>query len=141
MSSASIKISAAHKKLDCTIPLTGSKSESNRALIMQALSDGAVRVDNISEAADTVTLNNILKADKPKLVDIGPAGTAMRFLTAFYSLQETEVLLTGSERMKQRPIGILVDALRTLGADIQYAEKEGFPPLKIRGHCSRKLRR
>jgi 3-phosphoshikimate 1-carboxyvinyltransferase len=133
MSSASIKLSAAHKKLDCTIPLTGSKSESNRALIMQALSDGAVRVDNISEAADTVTLNNILKADKPKLVDIGPAGTAMRFLTAFYSLQETEVLLTGSERMKQRPIGILVDALRTLGADIQYAEKEGFPPLKIRG--------
>ena len=133
MSSASIKISAAHKKLVCTIPLTGSKSESNRALIMQALSDGAVRVDNISEAADTVTLNNILKGDKPKLVDIGPAGTAMRFLTAFYSLQETEVLLTGSERMKQRPIGILVDALRTLGADIQYAEKEGFPPLKIRG--------
>lgn len=100
---------------------------------MQALSDGAVRVDNISEAADTVTLNNILKGDAPKLVDIGPAGTAMRFLTAFYSLQETEVLLTGSERMKQRPIGILVDALRTLGADIQYAEKEGFPPLKIRG--------
>lgn len=105
---------------------------------MQALSDGAVRVDNISEAADTVTLNNILKADKPTKVDIGPAGTAMRFLTAFYSLKESEVLLTGSERMKQRPIGILVDALRTLGADIQYAEKEGFPPLKIRGPLQQK---
>jgi len=138
MSSASIKLSAANKKLDSTIPLTGSKSESNRALIMQALSDGAVHVDNISEAADTVTLNNILKADKPTKVDIGPAGTAMRFLTAFYSLQESEVLLTGSERMKQRPIGILVDALRTLGADIQYAEKEGFPPLKIRGPLQQK---
>lgn len=138
MSSASIKISAAHKKLDCTIPLTGSKSECNRALIMQALSDGEVRVENISEAADTVTLNNILRDKAQKIVDIGPAGTAMRFLTAFYSLQETEILLTGSERMKQRPIGILVDALRTLGADIQYAEKEGFPPLKIKGPLQQK---
>ncbi len=105
---------------------------------MQALSEGAVRVENISEAADTVTLNNILTDKAQKLVDIGPAGTAMRFLTAFYSLQETEVLLTGSERMKQRPIGILVDALRTLGADIQYAEKEGFPPLKIKGPLQQK---
>jgi len=138
MSSASIKISAANKKLDCTIPLTGSKSECNRALIMKALSDGAVRVENISDAADTVTLNNILSGNTPKLVDIGPAGTAMRFLTAFYSLHAGEVILTGSERMKQRPIGILVDALRTLGADIQYAEKEGFPPLKIRGPLQQK---
>lgn len=105
---------------------------------MQALSDGAVQVENISEAADTVTLDNILKADTPKLVDIGPAGTAMRFLTAFYSLQKTEVFLTGSERMKQRPVGILVDALRTLGADIQYADKEGFPPLKIKGPLQQK---
>ncbi|MDP3561766.1 MAG: hypothetical protein Q8R83_06290 [Legionellaceae bacterium] len=138
MGSASIIISTATKKLDCTIPLTGSKSECNRALIMQALSDGAVQVENISEAADTVTLDNILKADTPKLVDIGPAGTAMRFLTAFYSLQKTEVFLTGSERMKQRPVGILVDALRTLGADIQYADKEGFPPLKIKGPLQQK---
>lgn len=105
---------------------------------MQALSDGAVRVENISDAADTVTLNNILSGNTPKLVDIGPAGTAMRFLTAFYSLNAGEVILTGSERMKQRPIGILVDALRTLGADIQYAEKEGFPPLKIRGPLQQK---
>ncbi len=105
---------------------------------MQALSAGAVRVDNISEAADTVTLNNILKDNTQKVVDIGPAGTAMRFLTAYYSLQAGEVTLTGSERMKQRPIGILVDALRTLGADIQYAEKEGFPPLRIKGPLQQK---
>jgi 3-phosphoshikimate 1-carboxyvinyltransferase len=140
MSSASIKISAASKKLNCTIPLTGSKSECNRALIMQALSDGAVRVDNISEAADTVTLNNILSRNSPKLVNIGPAGTAMRFLTAFYAVKDSEHTLTGSARMKQRPIGILVEALRTLGADIQYLEKEGFPPLKIKGPLSQKTK-
>jgi len=138
MSSASIKISAANRKLDCTIPLTGSKSECNRALIMQALSDGAVQVDNISVAADTVTLNNILSGNSPKLVDIGPAGTAMRFLTAFYAVKKAERTLTGSARMKQRPIGILVDALRTLGADIEYVEKEGFPPLKIKGPLQQK---
>ncbi|MFA6945676.1 MAG: 3-phosphoshikimate 1-carboxyvinyltransferase [Pedobacter sp.] len=133
MSSASIKISVANKKLDCSIALTGSKSESNRALIMQALSDGAVQVKNISEAADTVTLNNILGGNPAGVVNVGPAGTAMRFLTAFFPLQDGEVILTGSERMKQRPIGILVDALRTLGADIEYAEQEGFPPLRIKG--------
>jgi len=140
MSSASIKISAVSKKLNCTIPLTGSKSECNRALIMQALSDGKVRVDNISDAADTVTLNNILKDDSQKVVDIGPAGTAMRFLTAFYAVKESERTLTGSARMKQRPIGILVDALRTLGADIAYVEKEGFPPLKIKGPLNQKTK-
>ena len=136
----SIKISAASKKLNCTIPLTGSKSECNRALIMQALSDGDVRIDNISDAADTVTLNNILKDDSQKVVDIGPAGTAMRFLTAFYAVKESERTLTGSARMKQRPIGILVDALRTLGADIEYVEKEGFPPLKIKGPLNQKTK-
>lgn len=143
MNSASIKISASKKKLSGTIHLTGSKSESNRALIMQALSKGAVQVKNVSEAADTVTLLGILQpmgmessqlmAQSPKLIDIGPAGTAMRFLTAYYTLQDGEVILTGSARMKQRPIGILVDALRKLGAEIEYTEKEGYPPLKIRG--------
>lgn len=107
---------------------------------MQALSDGAVRVDNISDAADTVTLNSILSGNSPELVDIGPAGTAMRFLTAFYSVKDSEHTLTGSARMKQRPIGILVDALRTLGTDIQYLEKEGFPPLKIKGPLSQKTK-
>jgi 3-phosphoshikimate 1-carboxyvinyltransferase len=145
MSSKSIKISSAQKHLNCTIKLTGSKSESNRALIMEALSEGAVQVLNISEAADTVTLKNILQnvntqslTDQPKEVNIGPAGTAMRFLSAYYTLQKGEVTLTGSERMKQRPIGILVNALKSLGADIEYAEKEGYPPLKIRGPLNQK---
>jgi len=158
MSSAGIKISVAKKKLSGTIHLTGSKSESNRALIMQAMSKGAVRVKNISEAADTVTLLGILQSSgelksesgklkaesqelmthSPKLVDIGPAGTAMRFLTAYYTLQEGEVSLTGTARMKQRPIGILVDALRELGAEIEYAEQDGFPPLHIRGPFNQK---
>ena len=107
---------------------------------MQALSDGEVRIDNISDAADTVTLNNILKDDSQKVVNIGPAGTAMRFLTAFYAVKESERTLTGSARMKQRPIGILVDALRTLGADIEYVEKEGLPPLKIKGPLNQKTK-
>lgn len=145
MNSAIIKISIAKKNLNSTIALTGSKSESNRALILEALSEGAVQVRNTSEAADTVTLKNILRPDttqpethNPKLVDIGPAGTAMRFLTAYYSLQEGEVILTGSERMKQRPIGILADALITLGAEIAYTEKEGYPPLRIKGPLKQK---
>ncbi len=145
MSSKSIKILSTQKHLNCTIKLTGSKSESNRALIMEALSEGAVQVLNVSEAADTVTLKNILHAatnqpltDQPKEVNIGPAGTAMRFLSAYFTLQKGNVILTGSERMKQRPIGILVDALKTLGADIEYAEKEGYPPLKIRGPLKQK---
>ena len=145
MSSKSIKILSAQKHLNCTIKLTGSKSESNRALIMEALSEGVVQVLNISEAADTVTLKNILHADanqalsdEPREVNIGPAGTAMRFLSAYFTLQMGNVILTGSERMKQRPIGILVDALKSLGADIEYAEKEGYPPLNIRGPLKQK---
>lgn len=166
MSSASIKISVANKKVSGTIHLTGSKSESNRALIMQAMSKGAVQVNNVSEAADTVTLLGILQPlnvesrewkmesetntqisnlkSRPdsyrvsNLIDIGPAGTAMRFLTTYYALQDGEVILTGSARMKERPIGILVDALRELGADIEYSEKEGYPPLKIRGPFKQK---
>ena len=140
MSSKSILISSPKKQLDCTIKLTGSKSESNRALIMEALSEGAVQVLNISEAADTVTLKNILQKTSNQLdtVDVGPAGTAMRFLTAFYSLQPCKLTLTGSERMKQRPIGILVDALKSLGANIQYAGNEGFPPLLISGPMKQK---
>lgn len=140
MSSKSILISSPKKQLDCTIKLTGSKSESNRALIMEALSEGAVQVLNISEAADTVTLKNILQNANNQLdtIDVGPAGTAMRFLTAFYSLLPGKLTLTGSARMKQRPIGILVDALKSLGANIQYAGNEGFPPLLISGPMKQK---
>jgi len=134
-----------------TIQLTGSKSECNRALIIEALSNGKVKVENISDAADAVLLAGILRdgVRNQKLelsgdvrseiehpaseINIGPAGTAMRFLTAYFTLQDEEVILTGSERMKQRPIGILVEALRVLGAQIEYVENEGFPPVKLKG--------
>ncbi|GAA4086434.1 3-phosphoshikimate 1-carboxyvinyltransferase [Mucilaginibacter panaciglaebae] len=131
------------------VHLTGSKSECNRALVIEALSNGKVRVENISDAADTVTLQKALgltlqtaghepepvtQVAENKIVNIGPAGTAMRFLTAYYTLQDGEVVLTGSERMKQRPIGILVDALRKLGAEISYEENDGFPPIRIQGN-------
>jgi 3-phosphoshikimate 1-carboxyvinyltransferase len=132
-----------------TVQLTGSKSECNRALIIEALSGGKVKVVNISDAADTVTLQKVLSSglqvasdlamtpathnSQPVTVNIGPAGTAMRFLTAYFTLQDEEVILTGSERMKQRPIGILVNALRELGAHIGYDENEGYPPLRIKG--------
>ncbi|HTI59310.1 3-phosphoshikimate 1-carboxyvinyltransferase [Mucilaginibacter sp.] len=141
------------KSVNGTIQLTGSKSECNRALVIEALSGGKVKVENISDAADTVTLlevlspkskvlsqheNSGLKTQDLRLVNIGPAGTAMRFLTAYFTLQDEEVILTGSERMKQRPIGILVNALREIGADIGYAENDGFPPLRIKGGFEQK---
>ncbi|WP_199141097.1 3-phosphoshikimate 1-carboxyvinyltransferase [Pedobacter sp. ASV12] len=127
-----------NKQINTEIRLTGSKSECNRALIISALSKGTVGVENLSVAADTVTLDAKLKAiaenkNETLTVDIGPAGTAMRFLTAFLSLQSGNFLLTGTERMKQRPIGILVEALQSIGAKISYAENEGFPPLHIGG--------
>ena len=143
------------KTVSGTVQLTGSKSECNRALIIEALSNGKVKVENISDAADTVTLCEVLslkskvlsqksdidsglKTQDLRLINIGPAGTAMRFLTAYFTLKDDEVILTGSERMKQRPIGILVDALRQLGASIEYDEKDGFPPLKIKGGFEQK---
>ena len=149
-----------------TIQLTGSKSECNRALVIEALSKGRVKVQNVSDAADAVLLAGILRGAQEvhsssiidhsqkesghepltmnhelRTVNIGPAGTAMRFLTAYFTLQDEEVILTGSERMKQRPIGVLVDALRALGADISYVEKEGFPPIKIAGNIKQQTAR
>ena len=115
-----------------TIQITGSKSESNRLLILKQLFEG-IEIKNISNAQDTYLLQKAL-SEASEVVDIHHAGTAMRFLTSYFAIQpEKEVVLTGSERMKQRPIQPLVDALRALGADIQYMENEGFPPLKIRG--------
>ncbi len=129
----SIILSHPNQKINAQIELTGSKSESNRALILQALSQGKIVVANPSAAADTATLDGILNSAPTKVIDVGPAGTAMRFLTAFLSLQPREFVLTGTKRMQERPIGILVDALRRLGAQIEYTENEGFPPLKIKG--------
>jgi 3-phosphoshikimate 1-carboxyvinyltransferase len=133
-----------NKQIDTEIKLTGSKSECNRALIISALSNGNVSVENLSVAADTVLLVKSLKSivesqdlgletNDSRLIDIGPAGTAMRFLTAFLAIQNGKFLLTGTERMKQRPIGILVEALKSIGAEISYVENEGFPPLQISG--------
>jgi 3-phosphoshikimate 1-carboxyvinyltransferase len=131
------------KTVKGTVHLSGSKSECNRALIIEALSHGKVKVENVSDAADTVTLNGILRGHKqiqeingfPVFeTNVGPAGTAMRFLAAYFALEGPEIILTGSERMKQRPISILVDALRELGAEIEYVENEGFPPIKLKGN-------
>lgn len=127
--------------IQAEIQLTGSKSECNRALIIKSLSKNLVKVENLSNAADTVTLNAILSdldtydndSNTEKTVDVGPAGTAMRFLSAYLSAKNGNFLLTGTERMKQRPIGILANALKEIGADISYAEIEGFPPLAIKG--------
>jgi 3-phosphoshikimate 1-carboxyvinyltransferase len=130
------------REINAAIHLTGSKSESNRALVIAALSKGLVKVSNLSDAADTVILNQILTdlnaaeqadATERKLVNVGHAGTAMRFLTAYLSTLPQAFTLTGSGRMQERPIGILVDALRSLGADISYENNEGYPPLLING--------
>ena len=114
------------------IQITGSKSESNRLLILQKLF-GNIEIKNMSNSQDTNLLQKALNSDE-KTIDIHHAGTAMRFMTSFFAVQEgVEKILTGSERMKQRPIKPLVEALKELGADIEYLENEGFPPLKIKG--------
>ena len=123
----------APKLLNYTVTLPASKSISNRALMIYALSGQKVLPSNLSDCDDTRVIVKALR-DNPYEIDIMAAGTAMRFMTALLSLSEGEEhLLTGTERMKHRPIAVLVDALRHLGADIEYAGEEGFPPLRIRG--------
>lgn len=119
------------EKLRATIALPASKSLSARALIVSALA-GSGRVENLSDCDDTRVMRHALEED-PTEVDIMAAGTAMRFLTAYYAATEGHHILTGTARMKQRPIGILVEALRSLGAHIEYTEQEGYPPLRIQG--------
>lgn len=114
------------------LTITGSKSESNRLLLLKALFKH-LNIQNISNSDDSQYMLKALTTD-PALVDIHHAGTAMRFLTAYFAtLEGNTTLLTGSERMQQRPIKILVDALRALGADIEYTNNEGYPPLRIKG--------
>lgn len=116
-----------------SIQLNGSKSISNRVLIIDALCKNQIVMENLSNADDTVFLKNILQS-KDSILDAGAGGTTFRFLTAFLATQEgREVVLTGSERMQLRPIKILVDALVQLGADITYEKNQGFPPLRIKG--------
>ena len=124
----------APSQLNQTIKLPASKSISNRVLVIYALSGSKILPDNLSDCDDTEVIMAALQHN-PYEIDIKAAGTAMRFMTAFLSVKDGEEhVLTGTERMRHRPIGILVDALRRLGADISYIGEEGFPPLRIRGH-------
>ena len=117
---------------DSYLIITGSKSESNRCLLLKALFND-ITIENLSNSDDTELMKNALSSNH-SLIDIHHAGTAMRFLTAYFATQNgRKTILTGSSRMKERPIRILVDALRNLGAKIEYSENEGFPPLKIQG--------
>lgn len=116
-----------------TVVLPSSKSISNRALVINALAGNDVLPENVSDCDDTKVMIKWL-TEHPETVDIGPAGTAMRFSSALLAVTDGVHVITGSERMKNRPIGILVDALRTLGAKVEYVEKEGYPPLKIEGN-------
>ncbi|WP_027125799.1 3-phosphoshikimate 1-carboxyvinyltransferase [Gelidibacter mesophilus] len=114
------------------IVITGSKSESNRLLLLQALYP-ELQIENVSNSDDSEVMQKALKSTSNH-IDISHAGTAMRFLTAFFSTQEgREITITGSARMKERPIQVLVEALNALGADISYVETEGCPPLNING--------
>ncbi len=123
-----------HKSKNCfgSITVTGSKSESNRLLILKALYPD-LEISNLSNSDDTQVTQKALKNNE-SIVDIHHAGTAMRFLTAFFSVKpNSKVVLTGSSRMQDRPVELLVEALRSLGAEIEYVNKKGFPPLKITG--------
>ena len=123
---------SAPANLHTTIQLPASKSISNRALILHALAQGSITPANLSDCDDTRVMVKALDG-APEHIDILAAGTAMRFLTAYLSATPGTRIITGTERMQQRPIRILVDALRELGAKIEYAGKEGFPPLRITG--------
>ena len=125
-----LKVSKSNRTIKGEIDLAGSKSINNRALIIRALCEDNFPIHRMANAKDTETLQRLL-ASESDVLDTGPAGTTFRFMTAFLSLQEGTQVLTGSERMKQRPIGVLVEALRTLGANIEYLENDGYPPLKI----------
>ncbi|APZ45303.1 3-phosphoshikimate 1-carboxyvinyltransferase [Polaribacter reichenbachii] len=120
------------KKIDQKITISGSKSESNRLLILQNLFP-ELSIENLSDSDDSVHMQHALSTDD-ELVNIGHAGTAMRFLTSYFSVAKgRETVLTGSDRMQNRPIEILVNALRDLGANISYEAKEGYPPIRIKG--------
>ena len=121
------------------VSISGSKSETNRLLLLQALYP-TISIENASNSDDSEVMQQAFAVfessihNQPPIINVQHAGTAMRFLTAYFAMQEGRiVVLTGSNRMQERPIQILVDALRQLGADIEYLEKEGFPPLKITG--------
>ncbi len=126
----SIKVSKNNSIVKGTINLAASKSESNRSLIINALCKGDSQLSNLANARDTQTMQRLL-ASNEEVLDVLDAGTTMRFLTAYTAVKGRPTIMTGSERMQQRPIGILVDALRSIGAVITYEKNEGYPPTKI----------
>ena len=127
-----VKLTAKDINPNSKIIITGSKSETNRLLLLKALYPNIV-IENASNSDDSEVMNSALTSNN-QTIDVHHAGTAMRFLTAYFASQESKtVLLTGSSRMKERPIKILVDALKKLGAEIEYLENDGFPPIKITG--------
>ena len=128
-----LRLSASQeKKIQKAIQITGSKSETNRSLLLRALFPN-ISIENLSNSDDGEVMQKGLQKSSGE-VDIHHAGTAMRFLTAYFASQPgKEVVPTGSQRMQERPIQVLVEALRALGADIQYVKQEGYPPLKISG--------
>ncbi len=127
-----LSLSNKQSEIKADLKITGSKSESNRLLILQALYPN-IHIENLSNSDDTTVLRKALEKGNG-LIDIHHAGTAMRFLTAYFAAKEgCEVEITGSKRMKERPIRLLVDALQRMGADIQYKDQVGYPPLIIKG--------
>ena len=118
--------------------LPSSKSLSNRALVLQALAGNQPVVSNLSDARDTVLMNKLVGSTE-KVVDVMDAGTTMRFLTAYFSIKGVSKVMTGTPRMKERPIGLLVDALRAIGVSIDYLERDGFPPIEIKGFEGQKV--
>ena len=126
------QISKEFRDIEGSICISGSKSESNRLLLLRAYTS-YFKILNLSDSDDTKLMISAIESDKEK-INVGHAGTAMRFLTAYFSsITKKSKVLTGSDRMRQRPISILVDALKDMGCDIEYLEKNGFPPLKING--------
>ena len=127
------KISHLTKVVECEIDLPSSKSISNRLLLIQALCTDSFTIENLSNSDDTKSLQKALNSTE-EIIDIGAAGTSFRFLTSYLAtLVGKEFILTGSDRVKKRPIKYLVDALQKIGADISYLEKDGFSPLRIKG--------
>jgi len=127
-----VRLNAKEKNLNSKIEITGSKSETNRLLLLKALYPNII-IENASNSDDSEVMNSALTSNS-QTIDVHHAGTAMRFLTAYFASQEGKTItLTGSSRMKERPIKILVDALIQLGANIEYLENDGFPPIKIKG--------
>jgi 3-phosphoshikimate 1-carboxyvinyltransferase len=129
----SIVLKKRNGAFDLKIQLASSKSESNRALIINALCNFEGKLLNLSSARDTQTMIKLLDSKESSTADVLDAGTTMRFLTAYFTVSNISKKMTGTPRMCERPIGILVDALKTLGAEINYLEKEGYPPHQIQG--------